>query len=133
MKRQVFGTFLMGATVTWLLSYAVHLAGFTNLAYVVAAFFGAVTGVATVVDYIDERARRDYDREIEVTGNSKVAFVGGEDSIPPEIRKIIESFIAAHGDAVTGAVVKVTKVPHQRGPEPVLTDEELDEIEEKFS
>lgn len=130
MNRHVFGTFLLGATVTWLLAYAVHLAGFTTLSYLVAAFFGAVTGVATVTDYIEQRQRQDYDAEHVLP---KVTVLNASDEeIPEEVRKIIESFAAENG--APAAVIKVTKrtipVPAETSQ---LTPEELSEIEEKFS
>lgn len=147
MKRHVFGTFLLGATITWLLAYAVHLAGFTQASYLVAAFFGAVTSVATVTDYIEQRQRREYDEDIdfepkmtaihvgtaEVGPDGTIEVVSGEE-IPPEIMDFIKNVIGGEvlgSEHVHAARVRVHKIPEQH--QPSLSEEELSEIEEKFS
>lgn len=136
MKRHVFGTFLLGATVAWLVSYAVHLAGYTDLAFLVGAFFGTLAIAATVVDYLELKQRQEYDDQIpprpEIIGAGVITYVGtSEEELPDEVREIIERFVANH-DA-PAAVVKVSKMETVHKVEPQLTKEELDEIEEKFS
>lgn len=139
MKRHVFGTFLLGITISCLVTYAVYYAGFPDLAYLVAAFFGAVTGVATVTDYIEQKDRQKYDQlalpdppKLETIGTGQITYVGtSEDDIPDEVREIIEHFISEN--APPAAVIKVTKMESAHKVEPQLSKEELDEIEEKFS
>ena len=144
MKRHVFGTFLLGATITWLAAYGIYIAGFENLAYLMAAFFGAVTGVATVTDYLEQKDRQKYDELVLPEGpvavhvgsfvaeDGEVREVHGLQDAPPEIRDAILGIIRTienQGGEISE--VKVGPIPGQR--KPALSSEELDEIEEKFS
>ena len=138
MKRHVFGTFLIGATITWLVAYALTLAGFADLALVVAGFFGAVTVVATITDYLDLKQRQEYDEQAEHHPElilDNVEVIGADlDEVPQEILDFIENVIK-NEDVVGMPVIKITKMEtvHMIDRPQTLSQEELDEIDEKFS
>lgn len=143
MNKHVWGTLALGYAITALLTVGVYMAGFPGLAFIVAGFFGACTGCAAVADYYDQKERRQYDEEhlIEETdAEMQPVYVGGFSmgpdgelvqveagdggDAPPEIQALIRHIIKD----MTGREPVLTK-KH----EPVLSEGEISEIEEKFS
>lgn len=135
MKKHVLGTFALGTVVTVLLVIGVYMAAGTGLAMLVGAFFGACTGAATVVDYLDQR--RLQLAEVEFSVSKFEVASPHEDEIELVMRKIIEQ-LQTTGNASNG-VVEIVRDENGNAvdavihPDHGLSIDEINEIEEKFS
>lgn len=128
--KHVVGTFLLGVAVTAVLSAAMFMAVGAPFAWLVAAFFGACTLVATWSDYIEQTDREEYDQfgppgkvfvgVAEVSLDGEVELVSG-DELPPGMKEFISRVLRDIGQETI----------EQHGHS--LTNEEIAEIEEKFS
>lgn len=128
--KHVVGTFLLGVAITAAFSAAMYMIVGAPFAYLVAAFFGACTLVATFSDYIEQTDREEYDRRdppdkiyvgaATISADGEVMFVEG-DELPPGMKEFISRVLRDIGEETI----------EQHGH--TLSNEEIAEIEEKFS